>query len=72
MKKSKLYYGTIYLYHKGKNYGVKRTQIGAKGIQDARKKLKKKYAYKSDGVWNTVIVKDIISREDAKAKGDVF
>ena len=72
MEKNKLYYGTVYLYHKGKHYGAKRTQIGAKGIQDARKKLKKRFAHKSDGVWNVVVVKDIISRKDAKAKGEVF
>jgi len=71
-KKNKLYYATVFLYHKGKNYGAKRTQIGGKSVADVRKKLKKEYAFKSEGTWNVVRVKDIISREKAKAKGEVY
>jgi len=71
-KKNKIYYGTVYLSHKGKKYGAFRKQIGAKSVSDARKQFKKRYSFKSDGVLNVVTVKEIISRVKAKATGEVY
>ena len=60
--KNKRFYGTVYLYDKGKCYGATTRQVNAKNKADARKVLKKNFKFGN----NKVIVKNIKSHEEVK------